>query len=522
MVRLTQSPMRWFRLWIITLVILGIFFRIVNLDQKVYWRDEALTSLRISGYTVVQVIDQTFGGQTVSLDDLQTFQRLSPTAKPLETIYTIARDNPHHPPLYFLITQYWAKWFGDSASALRSLSVLFSLASLFLMYWLCRELFANSHVAEVAIALFAVSPFQLLYAQEARPYSLWIATILLSSTLLLRALRFSTALSWIAYAVSVVLGLYTALFSVFIVIGHCLYVLITERCRLTARLKAFLIASGASLAAFLPWLIVVKQNISQINESTSWVNQTISLPTQIKIWLLNGVRIFFDIDFKLGNPLGFFAILIVVLIPFSLYFLWRYSRENAYLFVLCLIGVTACVLVGSDGLFGGVRSVTARYVIPCILGIQIAVAHLLATQCTVPSPLFSPLFKQHQFWKTITALVLSLGLLSSAMISQADSWWNKYSDEYNFVVSDIVNESPNSVLMSFSGSVGQILSLSHSLNSNVKLRLFMNSEVKHLPDDPGTIFLLNPSKDLRDHLRQEEGYQVENIHQPGNLWRLER
>ncbi|HHP7243986.1 MAG TPA: glycosyltransferase family 39 protein, partial [Elainellaceae cyanobacterium] len=152
MVRLTQSRMRWFRLWIITLVILGIFFRIVNLDQKVYWRDEALTSLRISGYTVVQVIDQTFGGQTVSLDDLQKFQHLSPTAEPLETIYTIARDNPHHPPLYFLITQCWAKWFGDSASALRSLSVLFSLASLFLMYWLCRELFANLHVAEVAIA----------------------------------------------------------------------------------------------------------------------------------------------------------------------------------------------------------------------------------------------------------------------------------------------------------------------------------------------------------------------------------
>ena len=35
----------------LVLLMLGIFFRFVNLDKKIYLRDEVLTSLQISGYT---------------------------------------------------------------------------------------------------------------------------------------------------------------------------------------------------------------------------------------------------------------------------------------------------------------------------------------------------------------------------------------------------------------------------------------------------------------------------------------
>lgn len=45
------------------------------------------------------------------------------------------------------------------------------------------------------MALIAVSPFHVLYAQEAREYSLWTVTILLSSAALLRAMRVKTKLS---------------------------------------------------------------------------------------------------------------------------------------------------------------------------------------------------------------------------------------------------------------------------------------------------------------------------------------
>ena len=40
------------------------------------------------------------------------------------------------------------------------------------MYWLCLELFESSVTAWLAVAIIAISPFQIVYAQEARPYSL--------------------------------------------------------------------------------------------------------------------------------------------------------------------------------------------------------------------------------------------------------------------------------------------------------------------------------------------------------------
>jgi uncharacterized membrane protein len=42
---LWTMPPGWLRFFIIILLFLGIFFRFVNLDQKVYWIDEAFTSL---------------------------------------------------------------------------------------------------------------------------------------------------------------------------------------------------------------------------------------------------------------------------------------------------------------------------------------------------------------------------------------------------------------------------------------------------------------------------------------------
>lgn len=35
---------------LITVIVLGLFFRFANLGEKVYWHDETLTSLRIFGY----------------------------------------------------------------------------------------------------------------------------------------------------------------------------------------------------------------------------------------------------------------------------------------------------------------------------------------------------------------------------------------------------------------------------------------------------------------------------------------
>jgi uncharacterized membrane protein len=88
-------------------------------------------------------------------------------------------------------------------------------------------------VGWIAVLLVASSPFHVLYAQEAREYSLWTVTILLSSALLLRSIRRKTKSSWATYALGLAVGLYTFPFTVFVMLGHGIYVACIERLRLT-------------------------------------------------------------------------------------------------------------------------------------------------------------------------------------------------------------------------------------------------------------------------------------------------
>ncbi|MGA2442997.1 MAG: hypothetical protein ABSH08_18750, partial [Tepidisphaeraceae bacterium] len=45
-----------------------------------------------------------------------------------------------HPPLYFVVLRWWIDLFGNSAAAIRSLSVIFSLAGIVVFFDLCRFL----------------------------------------------------------------------------------------------------------------------------------------------------------------------------------------------------------------------------------------------------------------------------------------------------------------------------------------------------------------------------------------------
>ena len=223
---LKNNHFTWLRILLVTLLVLGVFFRLVNLDRKVYWYDEGFTSLRVGGYTIPEVVQQSFKGQVISVADLRD-RYLSPNSGRgfFGTIKSLAVEDPQHPPLYYLLTHLWMQWFGNSVAAIRSLPALISLLVFPCAYWLCIELFKSSLTGWIAMAIIAVSPFHVLFAQEAREYSLWTVTILLTSATLLRAMRLKTVYSWGIYALSLAISLYTFLFSIFIGIGHGIYVI---------------------------------------------------------------------------------------------------------------------------------------------------------------------------------------------------------------------------------------------------------------------------------------------------------
>ena len=205
--REVYSPWLWPLL--IALLATGLFFRFYNLDKKVYWNDEVWTSLWLSGHSASEMIEQVFDGRELTTRDLQRYQRINSDRSWISTITSLAADDPKQPPLYYALLRFWTGLLGGSIHAIRSLSALISLLVFSGLYWLCRELFEAPRTAWVAVALMAVSPFHVLYAQEARPYSLWAAMILLSSAAMLRALRRQTWWSWSLYAATVALGFYS-------------------------------------------------------------------------------------------------------------------------------------------------------------------------------------------------------------------------------------------------------------------------------------------------------------------------
>src|SRR5919199_2659974 len=160
---MTNSPIAgrpryipWSRYLIVVLLVLGIFFRFYNLDRKNYWNDEVYTSLRVSGYTKAEMIEQVTN-RAIPSSNLQKYQRFTPEKDWGDVLNSLIEDV--HPPLYIPLVRLWAMTFGSSVWVIRSFSALFSLLVFPCLYWLCLELFESPQVGWVAIALMAVSPF---------------------------------------------------------------------------------------------------------------------------------------------------------------------------------------------------------------------------------------------------------------------------------------------------------------------------------------------------------------------------
>lgn len=530
--------MAWLRLLFITLLVIGIFFRFVNLDRKVYWEDESYASLRISGYTEVEVLQQVFNGREIGIKDLQKYKHINPEKSLIDTIKSLATEDPQHPPLYYVMARFWTQWFGNSVETKRSLSALISLLAFPCIYWLCQELFNSPLTGWMAIALIAVSPFHLLYAQEVREYGLWTVTILLSSAALLRAIRLQTNFSWWIYAASVALGLYSYLSSGLVVIGYGIYVVAVEGFRLSKAVTGYLLASFTGLLAFAPWLLVVMTNLNQIQSTTRWTNEKLPLLALLKEWALNLSRVFLDLNNRSGFKVTFTNLIIALLVGYAFYFLYRKAPKRAWLFILTLMGVTGMVLVLPDLFFGGHRSTITRYLIPCYLSAELAVTYLLATQIT-----FIVNTWKQKLWQIIMSMLVTAGVLSCATSSQAETWWNKGPTNSYYQAANSINQVTHPLVISDAG-VGNILSLTYLLDTKVRLQLVpvcytcpinsplavkLNSPVaiqQNLPKVSPSfsdIFLFDSSEALRQEFEKDRKYKISLVpNSKSLLWRLKK
>lgn len=528
------SRSNWLKLSLIILLVLGIFFRLVHLDRKIYWHDEVETSRRIAGYPKEEFIQQVFNGTEIGVVDLQKYQRLTPEKGVIDTVRCLVVEAPVHPPFYYVLARFWAELFGDSVLAMRSLPALISLIVFPVTYLLCLELFNSPLTGWVAMALMAISPFHVLYAQEVRQYSLFTVLILISSALLLQALRLTTKWRWGIYALSLGVGLYTHTWFALVVIAHAVYMTGTHWKSLDIRSWVipkvwiyYLIATFCGVLAFLPWGLILVIRGMEVRGNTSWLTATISLPKLIKFWLLNLSFPFFDPNGSViyrviegSDSLWTYIIRlpIIAIVLYSLYFLVRNSLIRVWLFVLTLIGVIILAFGLPDLLFGGIKSTIPRYLIPCYLGLQLAVAYLISVR------IISGQAKLQKVWQLISMALFLSGVLSCVISFPAKAWWNKPASFDNLQVARILNQSERPLVISdsYDFNPSNTISLSYLLQPHIRFQLVENPQQLRISDFSRNIFLLNPSPTLRNYLKNELNYKIIPIYKRSDSRELSR
>jgi uncharacterized membrane protein len=516
-------------LWILPVAMLatGLFFRFTNLDKKVYWNDEVWRSLRLLGHSGSEMVQQVFDGRELGAAELQEYQRINPERGISETIKSIAINGSEHPPLYDLIARAWVQLFGNSIGAIRSLSAVISLLVFPCLYWLCRELFESSLTAWITVALMTISPFHVLYAQEAYQYSLWTVTVLLSSAALLWAMRLQTRPNWGIYAATVALGLYTHTLFGFVAIAHGVYVagfslggIKLRPFRLPKSLTSCLLATVTGLIAYLPWAAVII--ITRSNLQPSWLNKNVPLRKMLRQWSYNFGSVFLDTGgylYGIGSPMiDLISLSILFLAAYSIYFLCRRTPKRTWFFVLTLTGSAFVPLALADLIWGGQRSAIARYLIPSYLGMQLAFAHLVAART------FSPSSWERRTGQALLTLLIGAGIVSCAISSHAEAWWNKAASRNIPEVARIINRSSRPLVISDSSGLNpwNLISLSYRLYPEVRFRLAVDPKMLTIPEGFSEVFVFNPSESLRDRLERGERSKIEPVYSDGMLGRLVR
>lgn len=483
------------------MIALGIFFRFYRVAERPLWDDEVVTWMHVLGISEREVVSGAADFHHVA--DLRAVLHPKSALRPIfAVIETVRTEDPQHPPIYYLVAHAWVSLFGNSVLALRTLSAIIGVLAIPCMYWLSIELFGSAAAGWAGAALIATAPVAVLYSQEAREYSLWLVSILVSSALFIRALRSCSRGAWGAYSSSLGLSLYVFPLSAFVAAAHAIVALCAHTSSRN-RLYAFgSIAVGFLL--FAPWSYVILTKLTDINASMSVIVDASSARFQTLWTAVNLIRL--DVvDFNGGHRL--FVLLatipIIALIVVAVYDIRQMKAQASRIFVWALLGCTALPLLILDLLFGGHRTATTRYSIPLFIGIDLALAALIASKLLGEN---RP--RARGIWAGVIGLMFVSRIASCMLSTTASTWWNSYNIRTREVAAQI-NESRRPLILS-DDYIEWSLMLSEYLDPNIEVALRprcylckLEKPASFAPADfadgkgARDVFLIAPSEQLR-------------------------
>jgi mannosyltransferase len=209
------------------------------------------------------------------LDEILTMVRFA--RPPAWQILTTFPDQNQH-MLYSLMAHGVISVFGEQVWALRLPSVFFGLASIWGLFLLGRKLIGETQ-ALAACALMTVSYHHIWFSENARGYMGLLFFTLLGTWLWLEAMERQTRGAWLAYSVSIALGMWVHMTMLFVTGTHALIFLMlwlrSERrpAHLANAVGAFLLCGTLTLQVYalsLPEFL--RTGLSEFSPPSEWTN----------------------------------------------------------------------------------------------------------------------------------------------------------------------------------------------------------------------------------------------------------
>lgn len=486
-------------------VLAGITLRFHNLDQRYYWYDEACTSLSISGHSKQEFATFARSNPVMRISDLRKFQ--SPEGPRRGVITELITKGGQHPPLYYLLARVWSENVGSDVTAMRLLPAILSLLTLPAIYWLSLELLGSHAIAAVSMALIAVSPLELAQAQNAREYSLWGALIACCTASFLRAMRVGTRKAWALYTAFLIISLYTFPFTFFVMVAHSVLVLaiglkrrrsilvpqgtsgeqilVPRRASLeqmfvsqrtsgeqmfVSQIKAAIIAS----LAFLPWLAQIIQNHGAAEESLSWINWQISKSALAMIWMNNATLMYCDPG-ALPHS-NWFRLVVCAAIGVAMAIFFRSAPARSKLLIALICGCALLPMIVPDMVWGGCRSIAARYAIPTIICVHIAVAFAVLKR-------FSRSAKLRFVNVGLLVLVLCCETATCVYHSQltSHSRFGLPGQDLKAVAATVTASNRPMIVVNADNRAPQLFALSKYLRDDLELTIYPGSSIRQVP-----------------------------------------
>lgn len=255
-----------------------------------------------------------------------------------------------HPALYYLLLGWWIDAFGDGDLAVRSLSGVFSLCSVWVLHRIAGRNGATT--AQVALLLAATSPFLIRYATEARMYALLVLLCCAAWLCVERAIERPSPVRLGLLALAVAALVHTHYWS-FYLIGSALVVVACNAVFGTEATRAAAVRIGAAVVAgsatVLAWSSVLIEQLR--TTGTPWADR--ARPAEIVIETIQAIG--GNNRFE-GELLG-----IVLAVAAVLGVLARRidGRDLVLRFGTKGLDRAALCVVGTLGLGGGVAAATA-------------------------------------------------------------------------------------------------------------------------------------------------------------------